>query len=123
MSYLMIIIQLIISVAIINVWLFRFRQSSPWRAGNASNMEEEFATYGLPKWSLFVVGFLKITLAIVLLLSLWHPVLRTPSAVGIATLMVGAVAMHVKVGDPLKKSVPAFSLFILSLLVVLVQQN
>jgi hypothetical protein len=32
--------------------------------------------------------------------------------------MAGAVAMHVKVGDPLKKSLPALSVLILSAIII-----
>jgi hypothetical protein len=31
--------------------------------------------------------------------------------------MLGAVAMHVKIGDPVKKSVPAFTMLVLSVLI------
>jgi hypothetical protein len=34
-----------------------------------------------------------------------------------AVLMAGAVGSHVKVGDPLQKSLPSFSLLLLSLFI------
>jgi len=37
---------------------------------------------------------------------------------GIAVLMLGAIAMHVKIGDPLIKSMPAFIFMALSLVIV-----
>jgi hypothetical protein len=37
----------------------------------------------------------------------WVPMLVQPAAIGIAILMLGAVAMHVKVKDPANKSWPA----------------
>lgn len=81
-------------------------------------MREEFAAYGLPAWSMGVVGFLKVTLAILLLVSIWLPVLTRPAAIGIAALMLGAVSMHLKVRDPLKKSLPALTLLGLSCIVI-----
>jgi hypothetical protein len=36
---------------------------------------------------------------------------------GVVVLMLGAIAMHVKVGDPRQKSLPAALLLVLSLIV------
>ena len=54
------ILQLIISVGLINVWLFRFNKVTEYRGGGANNMKEEFQAYGLPIWLMYVVGFLKL---------------------------------------------------------------
>ncbi len=81
-------------------------------------MREEFAAYGLPAWSVGVVGFLKVTLAILLLVGIWLPVVTRPAAIGIAALMLGAVSMHMKVRDPMKKSLPALTLLGLSCIVI-----
>ena len=45
---------------------------------------------------------------------LWLRFLVFPSALLIAILMLGALAMHVKIRDPLKKSVPALVMLALS---------
>ena len=42
-----IIINLIISVSILNVWLIRFNKATTYRGGDANSMKEEFAAYGL----------------------------------------------------------------------------
>lgn len=81
-------------------------------------MREEFSVYGLPHWFMWVVGFLKISLAALLILAIWEPSLAKPAALGIAALMLGAIAMHVQVRDPWKRSLPASSLLLLSLIVV-----
>jgi uncharacterized membrane protein YphA (DoxX/SURF4 family) len=117
MNTLIIIIQVVIALGIFNVWLLRYGKSSPWRGGNASNMKEEFAVYGLPSWFVGVVGFLKILFAILLIIGIWFPAVTQPAAIGIAVLMLGAMSMHFKVKDPLKKSLPSFTLLILSLVV------
>ncbi|MCC5935581.1 MAG: DoxX family protein [Balneolales bacterium] len=110
--------KIIIAAGIYNVWLLRFNKATPYRGGNAKSMEEEFAAYGLPPVMMKIVGFLKIALATVLLLSIWSPALAVPAAGGMALLMVGALLMHVKVSDPVNKSVPALAMLGLSLLVV-----
>ena len=111
--------RIVIALGLLNVWLLRAGKPTDWRGGDARNMKEEFAAYGLPGWFMGVVGFFKISLAILLLVGIWIPSVTKPAATGIALLMLGAVSMHLKVRDPIKKSLPAFSLLVLSLVVIL----
>ena len=111
------IIQIVIAIGIFNVWILRYGKSSSWRGGEAKNMKEEFQVYGLPSWFVGVVGFLKILFALMLIVGLWFPALVQPAAIGIAVLMLGAIVMHIKVKDPATKSLPAFSLLVLSAIV------
>jgi hypothetical protein len=114
-----IILKLIIGLGIINVWLLRFNNTSEWRGANADNMKEEFAAYGLPIAAMYVVGFLKSVFAIMILISIFYNPIGEPAAYGIAILMVGAIGMHIKIGDEPKKSLPAFILMLLSIIVTL----
>ena len=120
MEYVISIIKIVVALSIINVWLFRFKKSSVWRGGNAMNMKQEFEAYGLPDWLMYIVGGLKIILSLGLLASIYFTQLEAPSAYGIAILMLGAIIMHLKISDPIKKSLPAFSFLVLSLIVALV---
>ena len=81
-------------------------------------MREEFATYGLPAWSCYLVGLLKVGSAIALLAGFIEPAFIFPAALIVALLMVGAVAMHLKVKDPAKKSVPALIMLALCLVLL-----
>ena len=107
------ICQILIALGIVNVWLLRPGKSTAWRGGGARTMKEEFAVYGLPGWAMVLVGLLKLLFAAGLIAGIWIPALTIPSAAGIGVLMLGAVAMHFKVHDPPKKSLPAFTMFIL----------
>ena len=117
MQIIVTIVQLIIALGILNVWLLRFGKSSQWRGGEAKNMNEEFAVYGLSRTALYAVGFFKILFAALLIVGIWVPVLTIPAALGMAVLMLGAVVMHFKAGDPPKKSLPAVTVLILCLFV------
>ena len=118
MEMLVLASQLVIALGLLNVWLLRAGKPTSWRGGEAKNMREEFAAYGLPRWFMWVIGFLKVTLAILLIVGLWVPSIARPAAIAVAVLMLGAIAMHFKTGDPLKKSLPAISLLVLCLIVV-----
>lgn len=117
MEIAVIVIQIIIALGIFNVWVLRFGKPTEWRGGSATNMKKEFQTYGLPAWMVPVVGFLKLTFASCLVVGIWFPMLTRPAAIGLAILMLGAVVMHVKVKDPLKKSLPALTMLVLSVIV------
>jgi hypothetical protein len=52
------------------------------------------------------------------LAGLLYPQLVLPAAIIVTVLMLGAVAMHAKVGDPLKKSVPALAVLVLCVIII-----
>lgn len=119
MATLSTIFQLVIPLGIFNVWLLRLARPTLYRGGNASNLKDEFAAYGLPQWAFYVVGGLKLSAAVLLLAGFLMPKLVVPGAAIIATLMLGAVLMHAKVKDPVLRYLPA-SLMLLMSIVVLV---
>jgi hypothetical protein len=117
MQYITIALQCIVAFSILNVWLLQYNKPTQWRGGDAKTIVEEFKVYGLPIWMCYVVGALKIILAIGLLASIWYPELQQISALGLAALLLGSIAMHLKIKDPLKKSFPAFLFFCMCLVI------
>lgn len=117
MEYFIIALKLLVGLSILNVWLLNRNNVSQWRGGDADSMEEEFAHYGLSKNIMIAVGAIKCLLAIALLISIAYIDLELYAALGIAIMMAAAVGMHLKIADPLKKSFPAISFLILSLLI------
>ncbi|MBC8190567.1 MAG: DoxX family protein [Puniceicoccaceae bacterium] len=119
MVYLQDILQITVGLGILNVWLLRFQNKTSYRGGESSNMKQEFAHYGLPNWSVYVIGFFKISSAAGLLVGIFITPFVLPSAILLATLMLGAVSMHAKVSDPIKKSIPALCILAMAILIVL----
>lgn len=105
--------QVTAALGLLNVWVLRFGRSTAYRGGAARTMLEEFAAYGLPPWMTYLIGTLKIGAAIALIAGLWFPVVVIPSAALVALLMLGAITMHLKIRDPLQKSVPALGMLLL----------
>lgn len=103
------------ALGILNVWLLRSSKATPYRGGSAKTMREEFAAYGLPYWFMCLVGVLKISLALGLLSAIWFKSAAQPAALGLGALMLGALAMHIKVKDPVKKSLPALAVLAMCL--------
>lgn len=114
-----IILQIICALGLLNVWILRNKKSTKYRGGNSKNLKEEFQAYGLPVWVYYLVGFLKISLACLLIIGIWLPILVLPIALLIFILMLGALTMHIKVHDSLLKSVPAILMLIISLSLML----
>jgi hypothetical protein len=112
------ITQIIIALGLLNVWLLRLKSKTSYRGGTATTLKEEFQVYGLPSWAYTVVGILKIGSALMLLAGIWIQPLVTPFAGLVTLLMVGAIVMHIKVKDPLIKSLPAAVMLVLSLIAV-----
>lgn len=102
------LLQVVIALGLLNVWLVRRNSSTPYRGGSSQSLREEFRAYDLPSWSFPLIGVLKVGSAVALLVGLWVPRLVLPASGLIIALMLGALAMHVKVKDSAKKSLPAF---------------
>ncbi len=110
------VLSVIVGLTVINVWLFRSGKSTSYRGGDASNLMEEFEVYGLGDFFM-TIGIIKVSLAVLLLLSIYFNKLKLISSLGIAIMMLVAVYMHFSVGDELIKSMPA-SVMLLSCLII-----
>ena len=104
-----IISQLIISISVISVWVFRY-----------DNIVIEFKQYGISDLIRNIVGASKISLATILILGIWHKELLVVSSLLMAFLMICAQFYHIKVKNPWIKYVPSFFLLVLSFFVAAV---
>jgi len=64
MNYFIIALQCIVAISILNVWLVQNKKTTQWRGGKAKTLIEEFKVYGLPVWSCYAIGTLKVVLAL-----------------------------------------------------------
>ncbi|QJR36747.1 DoxX family protein [Gemmatimonas groenlandica] len=114
-SPILVILQLVVGLGLLNVWMIRRGASTSYRGGHAQTLRGEFEAYGLPYWMFYVVGGLKVVAGLALIAGIWVPVIVRPAALVVATLMVGAIAMHLKVKDPVKRSLPALAVLVMCL--------
>lgn len=119
MEKLIILLQTIVALGLLNVWLLRFNDSTPYRGAGAKNLREEFKVYGLATWVLYLIGVLKVGSALALIMGIWIPSLVAPATAIISFLMMGAVFMHIRVRDPLVKSLPATFMLVLGITISL----
>ncbi len=106
--------QTLAALWILDVWFRRFDKDTGYRGGDATNMREEFEEYGLSENVMYAVGATKVSLASMMLVGHVVPKLVRPASAGLAVLMLGAVGMHVRVKDPVKRAMPAVTVLTLS---------
>jgi uncharacterized membrane protein YphA (DoxX/SURF4 family) len=104
MHNLTICLQALVATSIFFVWVVRY-----------GNVVEEFQHYGLPDWLRDLVGILKLTFSLLLLLGIERPALAVAGGIGIAVLMAGAWGTHLRVKNPLFKMLPSLILFLVAL--------
>lgn len=114
------LLQFFIAFGLLNVWVVRSGKATKYRGAGAQNLKEEFSAYGLPTWFMYLVGFLKVSIALVLIISLLVPTITNTLELGalviLSVLMLGAISMHVKVKDSLIKTIPAIIMLSMSAL-------
>lgn len=108
----------LVSGTVFNVWLLRMNQFTPYRGGNATTLKDEFLAYGLNETVFYAIGGIKLLAALALFFGLRFKQTVLPAAQVIAVLMLGALAMHLKVADPLLKSLPAISMLSMCLVII-----
>ncbi len=108
------IAQTLAALWILNVWFNRFDKDTGYRGGDATNMKEEFEEYGLSERTMYAVGAAKVGLAGAMLVGHAVPRVVRPASIGLAAFMLGAIGMHIKVGDDVKRYLPALTVFSLA---------
>ena len=96
-------LQTFVAASIFFVWVVRY-----------ANIVEEFKQYRLPDWLRDLVGILKMTFALMLLIGIERGLFAIIGGAGIAILMGAAVMIHLRVRNPAFKMLPSLSLLIFS---------
>ncbi|MBA3915198.1 MAG: DoxX family protein [Acidobacteriales bacterium] len=102
-------LQALVATSIFFVWVVRY-----------GNVVEEFKHYGLPEWLRDLVGILKLTFALMLLIGIDRKPLAVAGGFGIAVLMACALFTHRRVKNPLFKMLPSLTLLVLSIAIALI---
>ena len=112
MEQILILAQLIVSISVIVVWVFR-----------RDNIDIEFKLYKLSNLTKNIIGALKISLATMLILGIWYSELLLISSLSMAFLMLCAQYFHFIAKNPWYKYVPSLIFLVLSLLIAYLQNE
>ena len=97
--------QALVAASVFFVWVVRY-----------ANIIQEFKQYGLPDWLRDLVGVLKMTFALLLLIGVERPQFAVVGG-GIALLMLAAFVTHLRAKNPIFKMLPCLSLLVLATLI------
>ena len=109
MHNLSVCLQALVAASVLFVWVVRY-----------ANIIQEFKQYGLPDWLRDLVGILKLTFALLLLLGIQRASLAMIGGLGIAGLMACAFVIHLRVKNPAFKMLPSLTLLALSLIIAVI---
>ena len=76
------------------------------KLAGTDQMVEEFDRYGYPQWFRIFTGAVEVTGAAGLLVGFFRPVITPLAALLLTATMVGALATHIRLGDPAKNMAP-----------------
>ena len=100
------VLKILVLASVLFVWVVRYE-----------NIVLEFKQYGLPDWLRDLVGILKISF--VIMIQNEDSVLTIIGSSGVVVLMLSALFTHLRIKNPLKAMLPAFTLMIMSLTILL----
>jgi uncharacterized membrane protein YphA (DoxX/SURF4 family) len=106
MHSLSVCLQALVAAAVFFVWVVRY-----------ANIVQEFKKYGLPDWLRDLVGVLKMTFALLLLIGVERPQFALVGGVGIALMMIAAFVAHLRAKNPIFKMLPCLALLVLATLI------
>ena len=106
MENILVLSQIIISISILIVWVFRY-----------DNIVMEFEQYGLSSLLRNIVGASKISVATILIIGIWHDEYLFVASTTMAFLMLCAQFFHFRAKNNWIKFIPSLSLLILSLFI------
>ena len=100
-------LQVITASSVLFVWVVRYE-----------NIINEFEKYKLPAWLRDLVGILKLSFAIMLLIGIFIERFKILGASGLLLLMIAAFFTHIRVKNPAYKAFPSFTLFTFSAIIL-----
>ena len=106
MHALTISLQALVAASVFFVWVVRY-----------ANIVQEFKQYGLPDWLRDLVGILKMTFSLMMLIGIERRPFAMAGGIGIAVLMGAAFVTHLRVKNPVFKMLPSLTLLVFSLVI------
>jgi uncharacterized membrane protein YphA (DoxX/SURF4 family) len=102
-QFITISLQALVASSIFFVWVVRYE-----------NIILEFKHFGYPGWLRDIVGILKLTFSILLLVGIEQKQFALVGGIGIALLMLAALVTHLRVKNPPIMMMPSLTLMVAS---------
>ena len=112
MQELLLYLQIFVAASIFFVWVVRYE-----------NIVEEFARYGLPTWLRDLIGIMKLSFALMLVVGIFKPQAAVVGGAGLVFLMACAFAIHLRCKTPTPKRLPSLALLSISAFITLLNTD
>ena len=99
-------LQALVAASIFFVWVVRYE-----------NVVSEFRQFGYPNWLRDLVGILKLTFSILILVGIEQKQFAVVAGIGISLLMLAAFVTHLRVKNPPIMMMPSLTLMVVSVLI------
>jgi uncharacterized membrane protein YphA (DoxX/SURF4 family) len=99
-------LQALVAASIFFVWVVRYE-----------NIVSEFRQFGYPNWLRDLVGILKLTFSILILVGIEQKQFAVVAGIGISLLMLAAFVTHLRVKNPPIMMMPSLTLMVVSVLI------
>ena len=109
MTTFLLLAQIIVATSVAYVWIFRY-----------DVIMKEFKEFGLSDLTRTFVGASKISLATLLMVGIWYPLLILIPSILMGFFMLAAQYFHFKIKNPFFKRLPSLFFLILCVFIVLV---
>ncbi|MFL2609469.1 MAG: DoxX family protein [Flavobacteriaceae bacterium] len=106
MENISLLFQLIVSISVLFVWIFRY-----------DNIVVEFKHYGYSDLIRNFVGASKISISTLLIMGIWYNEITTYASLAMAFFMLCAQISHIKVKNPFTKFIPSLVFLLMSLFI------
>lgn len=91
-------------------------------SGNKQQIQQ-FEHLKLPQWFRIVTGVVQLIGVVGLVIGFWYPSIAALAGLWAAMTMLGGFATHLKVKDPMSKSMPALILAIFAMIITLINSS
>ena len=106
MHSLTISLQAFVAASVFFVWVVRY-----------ANIVQEFKQYRYPDWLRDLVGILKMSFSLMLLIGIERRPFAVAGGIGIAVLMSAAFVTHLRVKNPVFKMLPSLTFLVFSVVI------
>ena len=113
----------ILSIVLQSLLTLYFAFSGVSKVAGVKYWADIFRNLGLPQWFRVVTGFVQLIGVTVLIIGYWYPGAIAWAGIWLGITMLMACLVHIRVKDPIGKTMPAFVFAVLIVILTIINAN